>query len=85
MLVFFDIQHDGELHLDEEGMKFISLDDAHAYLLQTLREFTLIGGDPSSFTRTDTVVDITDRGQARRILVVAEVIADMSAPRRQVA
>ena len=30
MQVFFDIQSNGELHLDPDGLEFRFLDDAHA-------------------------------------------------------
>lgn len=33
MQVYFDIQSNGDLHLDLEGMEFPSLDHAHCYLI----------------------------------------------------
>ena len=44
MQVFFDIQHKGELFLDDEGQKFASVDAACDYLVHTVREYIQAGG-----------------------------------------
>ena len=48
MQVFFDIQSNGELHLDPDGLEFRFLDDAHAYLVQTLRVSMRLGQRPDN-------------------------------------
>ena len=45
MQVFFDIQHKGELFLDQEGHKFASVDAACDYLVLTVCGFIQAGGE----------------------------------------
>ena len=58
MLLFFDIFHNGELHLDEDGEEFASLEHAHNHL-DTLRKFIRLGGHRSNFASSDAAIDIT--------------------------
>ena len=84
MLLFFDIFHRDELHLDDEGKEFATLDDAHAHLIDTMREFMQMSQDAEGFVRPDTVIDITDRQHVRRILPMAE-ITEIATPMRDAA
>jgi hypothetical protein len=85
MLVFFDILHRDELHLDDQGGEFATLEDALAYLIDTMREFMRVSEDAQSFIRPGTVIDITDRQHLRRILPVVELMAEIAKPMRKAA
>ena len=43
MLLFFDILHKSELYLDDEGIEFTSVEQAHDYLANSVREFVRLG------------------------------------------
>jgi hypothetical protein len=85
MLFFFDIFHNGELHLDERAKEFASLDDAHDHLIDTLREFIRLGGHPSDFIGPDAAIDITDRVHVRRIVAMSSVMDELAVPIQQAA
>jgi hypothetical protein len=67
--------HRDELHLDEQGEA--TLDDAHAFLIDTMHEFMRI--------RPGTVIDITDRQHVRRIVPIADVMTEIATPIRNAA
>ena len=84
MLLFFDIFHNGELHLDEDGEEFASLEHAHNHL-DTLRKFIRLGGHRSNFASSDAAIDITDRGHVRRIVVLRGVMEELAVPLQRAA
>lgn len=72
MLFFFDIFHNGELHLDEDGQDFPTLEHANAHLINALRELVRMDEDPLDRAGgPDAVIDITDRGRVRQIVAIA--------------
>jgi hypothetical protein len=85
VMLFFDILHRDELHLDDQGEEFATLEDAHASLIDTMREFMRRSEDAHSFIRPGTAIDITDRQHLRRILPVMELMADIATPMRKAA
>ena len=74
MHLFFDIEHRGELFLDEEGEQFISLGAACDHLAGVLCEFLRSGGDADAIR--EMVVDITDRGQIRLVVPIIDVMPE---------
>lgn len=71
MQLFFDIQHRGELFLDEDGEQFVSVGAACDHLADVLYEFLHSGGDIDDIR--DMVIDITDRGKVRLIVPVIDI------------
>jgi hypothetical protein len=59
--------------------------DAHADLIDAMREFMWVSEDAQSFIRPGTVIDITDRQQLRRILPVMELTAEIATSTRKAA
>lgn len=57
MQLFFDIQHRGELFLDEEGEQFVSVGAACHHLADVLCEFLHSGGEIDAIR--DMVIDWT--------------------------
>ena len=76
MQVFFDIQHKGELFLDDEGDKFASVDAACDYLVHTVCEFIQAGGEVDDIQ--DMVIDITDRGSVCLTVPISELLIQTS-------
>jgi hypothetical protein len=74
MQLFFDIQHRGELFLDEEGEQFVSLGAACDHLADVLCDFLHSGGGIDDIR--DMVIDITDRGKVRLIVPVIDIVRD---------
>ena len=80
MRLFFDIFHNGELHLDEDGEEFASLEHVHNHLVDTLHEFIRLGGHRSDFASSDAAIDITDRCHVRRIVLLRGVMDELAVP-----
>jgi hypothetical protein len=74
MHLFFDIQHRGDLYLDDEGEHFTSLDAACGHLALVLCEFVHTGGEFGDIR--DMVVDITDRGKTRLIIPIIDILPE---------
>jgi hypothetical protein len=74
MHLFFDIQHRGDLFLDDEGARFKSLDAACDHLARVLCEFVHTGGELDDIR--DMVVDITDRGKVRLIVPIIDILPE---------
>ena len=74
MHLFFDIQHRGDLYLDDEGEHFKSLDAACGHLARVLCEFVHTGGELDDIR--DMVVDITDRGKMRLIVPIIDILPE---------
>jgi hypothetical protein len=65
MHLFFDIQHRGELFLDEEGEEFSCMGGACDHLARVLCAFVESGGELDDIR--DMVINITDRGKLRLV------------------
>ena len=74
MHLFFDIQHRGELFLDEEGEQFTSLGAACDHLADVLCEFLQSGAEVDDLA--DMIIDITDRGRVRLIVPVIDLVRE---------
>ena len=72
MNLFFDIQHRGDLYLDDEGEHFKSLDAACGHLARVLCEFVDTGGELDDIR--DMVVDNTDRVKVRLIVPIIDIL-----------
>ena len=72
MHLFFDIQHRGELFLDDEGEEFSSLGNACDHLARVLCTFVESGGELDDIR--DLVVDITDRGKLRLVVSISDIM-----------
>jgi hypothetical protein len=74
MHLFFDIQHRGELFLDEEGEEFPSLGNACDHLARVLCAFVESGGEFDDIR--DMVVNITDRGKLRLVVPITDIMPE---------
>ncbi len=74
MHLFFDIQHRGELFLDEEGEEFPSLGNACDHLARVLCAFVESGGEFDDLR--DMVVNITDRGKLRLVVPITDIMPE---------
>ena len=85
MHLFFDIFHNGEFFLDAHGRHFASVDHARNHLIDTMREYIRLGGHPSDIDGDQAAIDITDRGQVRRIVRMRDIVQELVAPMQQAA
>ena len=74
MHLYFDIQHRGDLFLDDEGEEFLSIGAACDHLAQVLCAFTHSGGDIADVR--DMVVAITDRGKIHLVVPIIDILPE---------
>ncbi len=74
MHLFFDIQHRGELFLDEEGEEFSSMGGACDHLARVLCAFVQSGGELDDIR--DMVINITDRGKLRLVVPITDILPE---------
>ena len=68
----FDIDHRGEVFLDDEGEQFSSLGAGCDHLARVLCEFVHSGGE----FENNMVVNITDRGKLRLVLPITDIMPE---------
>jgi hypothetical protein len=72
MHLFFDIQHRGELFLDDEGEQFRSLGSACDHLAHVLCAYAHSGGDLDDIR--GMVVNINDRGKTHLVVPILDIM-----------